>query len=159
MTISKVIVVDRGLKQIIKNIIRMGRGRGPSVTVGIQGTDAGPSRGPEFNNASLAALHEFGSRDGKIPQRSFMRGTIDRERRSINKQIARAARNVAATGDFKKELGLVGERVRSDMIRTINNTIGLKENAPVTIAAKGSSVPLIDTGVLKNSITWKVHEK
>ena len=147
--------IDRGFKKLVRNFRRMRPG--PNVTVGVQGSDAGTSRGPGFNNATLAAVHEFGSADGTIPQRSFLRATTDRERALITRMLTRAAREGAVKGDIKRQLGIVGEKVRSEVIRTIDQSIGLKALASSTIRAKGSTKPLIDTGILKGSITWEVH--
>lgn len=131
--------------------------RGPNVTVGIQGTEAAQDRGFGETNVTIAAVHEFGSRDGKIPQRSFIRATIDRERELIRRMLGKAAVAVATGGNAYRAVGVVGEKVKSEMVKTIDRSIGLKPLADSTIEAKGSSRPLIDTSQLKNSITWKAH--
>ncbi len=145
--------IDRGFRQLVRNFVRMRRG--PNVTVGIQGDEAMEQR-DGITNANLAAVHEFGSADGSIPQRSFIRGTTDRERAKINRLLERAVK-AGVRGDVRRELGKVGEVIRAAMVRTIDQSIGIKANAPATIARKGSSVPLIDTGVLKGAISWEYH--
>ena len=155
---KEVTVVDRGLKAIFR---RSKRFDGASVTVGIQGTEANAEVETEgegtFNMASLAAVHEFGSQDGRIPQRSFIRGTIDREKALIFKLLKTAAKRGLVNGSLEKNLGVVGEKVVAEMVRTIDQSIGLKANAPSTVAAKGSSTPLLNVGTLQRSITHKVH--
>ena len=135
--------------------------RGPNVTVGIQGAAAAEDRGAGETNASLAAIHEFGAPAAGIPSRPFMRGTVEREQSLIARMLDRAARRGAMPqGNLLRELGVVGERVRAEMIRTIDNTIGLAELKQATIDAKGGkSRPLIDSGTLKNSITHVVHRR
>lgn len=130
---------------------------GPHVRVGIQGTEANETRSFEETNASLAAIHEFGSKDGRIPSRPFMRGTMQRNERLYQRMLqVGGKRSVSPSGSMERELGVIGERVRSDMIRTINQSIGIKENAERTIELKGSTTPLIRDSILKNSITWVV---
>jgi len=148
--------VDRGYRALVAQFKK--RKNGPNVTVGIQSTEAGISRGVGFSNAALAAVHEFGSKDGTIPQRSFIRSTADRERSTINKLLDRAVRAVDTPGGIERGLGITGEKVVSEMKGTIDNSIDIVANLPATIIAKGSSRPLIDTGVLKNSITWVIHK-
>lgn len=148
--------IDRGFKSLVR---RFRRSRdGPNVTVGIQSTAAGLSRGVGFSNAALAAVHEFGSKDGTIPQRSFIRATVDRERGQINRLLSVAVKKVADPDGIRRGLGIVGEKVVAEMKRTINQSIDIVSLKPATIIAKGSSTPLIDTGVLKNSITWEIHK-
>ena len=147
--------IDRGFKAMRSRYRRWMRG--PNVTVGIQGTEASTSRGPGFNQASLAAVHEFGSADGTIPQRSFIRGTVDREKSLINKMLTDAGKKSTLDGDLRTRLGVVGSRVVSEMVRTIDQSIDIKPNKPATAARKGSSTPLIHLGTLKGAITFKVH--
>lgn len=151
--------IDRGYKRFQKQMREYRHG--PSVTIGIQATDAqrGTEEGADFadSNVRLAAVHEFGSRDGRIPQRSFMRAPMDRERAKFKRMLNRAVRSAAINGDAKRQLGIIGEVARAEMIRTIDMSIGLLPLKSKTIERKGSTKPLIDTGQLKAAITWKVH--
>lgn len=152
---AKVVVdIDKGFRSIGRHLRKMIPG--PNVTVGIQDAEAAENR-EGITNANLMAIHEFGSMDGRIPQRSVLRSTVDRERRLIGRMLERAVKNAAGNGNPRRELGRVGEKVRAEMVRTIDQSIGLEANAPSTIAAKGSSKPLIDLGILKNSFTWVYH--
>lgn len=153
---SNVTDKDRGYKALQANMRK--HAKGPNVTVGIQGTEASQSHGVGQTNVTIAAVHEFGSRDGRIDQRSFIRATIDRERALLGRMLERAARATAADGDARRHIGLVGERARAEMVRTIDNSIGLKPLAKSTIDRKGSTTPLLNTGQLKGAITWKAHK-
>lgn len=148
--------VDKGYKEFERQAKRAGKGA--HVRIGVQATEAAQKRAFHLTNVTLAAVHEFGSRDGRVPQRSFLRATVDRERPLIQKMLDRAARGVADGGSTEKELGVVGERVKAEVVRTIDQTIGLKPLKASTVARKGSTRPLIDTGQLKASITWEVHK-
>lgn len=153
---AKVVVdIDRGYKELGKRLRRFRDG--PNVTIGVQATETSLTRAVGLTNVALAVVHEFGSKDGKIPQRSFLRGTADRERPLFERMLKIAARNITAGRNVRGELGRVGEKGVSEVKRTIDQSIGIEKNADTTIAAKGSTTPLIDTGILKNSITWKVH--
>lgn len=155
---SEVKDVDKGYKKFVENMRR--HEKGPHVRVGIQGQgNQSPREEFGISNVRLAAVHEFGSRDGRIPQRSFIRATIDRERKLLDKMLERAVRNAAEHGDHRKELEIVGQKAVAEMVRTIDQSIGLKPLSTQTIARKGSSRPLIDTGQLKRSITYKVYDK
>lgn len=149
--------VDRGYKAFQRNMVRFIRK--PNVTVGIQATEAAQTRGFGETNVTIAAVHEFGSRDGRIPQRSFIRASVDRERALLNRMLDTAVRRIAESGDARRHLGLVGERARAEMVRTIDNSIGLAPLTPAGIRSKvrPSTTPLLDTGQLKGAITWKAH--
>lgn len=150
--------VDRGFRRMMQNLALYLR-RPPFVTVGIQGREARYKRDFGQSNVTLAAVHEFGSRDGKIPQRSFIRSTVDRERGMILRMLERAVKDAARSGDAYRGLGIVGEKVKAEMVRTIDQSIGLKPLTKAGIRSKKrpSTKPLIDTGQLKGAITWKVH--
>lgn len=146
---------DRGYRKFARNMRR--HAKGPNVTVGVQGTEASETRKFGETNAAIAATHEFGSIDGRIQQRSFIRAPMDRERALILRMLEVAVRSTARDGNARKHLGIVGARARAEMVRTIDQSIGLALLARSTRLRKGSSRPLIDTGQLKGSITWKVH--
>lgn len=151
---SVVIDRDRGFRAMLRRMLRIRHG--PSVTVGVQGSDAAEDR-DGITNAELATIHEFGAPGANIPQRSFIRGTVDRERQKIQRLLDRAVRSGVSRGDVLRQLGIVGEAVKGEMVRTIDQTIGLAPNTLATEAAKGSTKPLIDIGVLKAAISYKVH--
>lgn len=151
---AAIVDVDKGYRKWVRffrtNV------KGPHVRTGVQGTEASALHSFGMSTAAIAAVHEFGSKDGKIPQRSFIRGTINRNEKLIMRMLRRGARRAGSGGDIERELGLVGERSRAEMVRTIDNTIGLAPLSSKTIERKGSTTPLIDIGQLKASITWKV---
>lgn len=113
----------------------------------------------------IAATHEFGSADGHIPERSFIRSTLYVRSQAALAQKIEAAAKLVIDGKLepKKALELLGTFAASEIKNTItfNEADGYGEYpypplADSTIKAKGSSVPLIDTGQLKNSITYVV---
>lgn len=106
----------------------------------------------------VAAVHEFGAPSAGIPQRSFIRATVDTE----SATIARLEETLAAqciNGEITEDaaLSLLGAKVAAMMQNRIASNIPppLK---PETVARKGSSVALVDTGQLKSAITYEVSE-
>lgn len=106
--------------------------------------------------ATIAATHEYGSDDGVIPERSYIRATLNGDREEFTRVIARlSGQLMAGTIDAERALGILGEFGVKMIKRRIRSNIPppLK---PATIARKGSSVALIDTGRLWNAITWRI---
>lgn len=106
----------------------------------------------QLTNAEIAFVHEFGA--GNNPERSFVRAAFDANRDAY---LSMLERMVPLIMDEKltarRALELVGQRLAADIKRRIQSGISpaLSES---TIAAKGSSVPLIDTGQLVGSVTY-----
>lgn len=109
--------------------------------------------------ADLAAIHEYGSRDGHVPARSFLRSTMVHQQDLVASLSAKVARGIA-NGKITAEqgLGLVGQKLAAEVKTTIRDrrTMGPRrqENAAETIRAKGSSTPLVDVGQLINAVTY-----
>lgn len=159
-------VIDRdvGWSRLME-IVRLPQ---PHVAVGIQGADATKTikdENGEILQVVLAGVHEFGREDGSIPERSYIRATVDAKReeyRTLQKRMI----GLVVSGKLKPEraLKLLGEKVVSDMRRTMD--AGLKPDLAEStkrrrLQGDGSGVfkPLVDTGQLKNSITYAVRER
>lgn len=140
--------------------------KGGSVFVGLlqsSGTykPKGEKGGSSISVAQVAAIHEFGSSDGRIPQRSFMGSAIDENEGRLNSLLKKLTAKVV-DGTYKEShaLGLLGQFV-VDLFRNKINS-GLKPPlAAATIKRKGAdkSKPLIDTGQLIGSISFEVRKK
>lgn len=143
----------RGGLDGLQNRIIAAQDAGLKVKVGLprgSGTH-GPSGMPVVE---LGAIHEFGTE--RVPERSFLRSTIREKRREHNDMIRRLGRNVIrGTETIERALGIVGTVVAANVQETIADGVP-PPNAPSTIARKGSSTPLIDTGALRQSITHQV---
>lgn len=127
----------------------------PVVRVGVLG-DGGND--DELTNAELAAIHEYGAPRANIPERSFLRATADAKRQEWLALMERGLRlAVAGRLSVKAALGLVGEQAVADIRTRIRAHIP-PPLAPRTVARKGSSVPLVDTGRLLMSIAYEVKE-
>lgn len=115
-----------------------------------------------LNNAEIGAVHEFGSKSSKIPERSFLRVPVVNE---LPKEVAKIKAvkfvKVILEQGMKtalQNLGVIGEQVVDKAFET--RGYGKWEpNAPFTIAKKGSDQPLIDHAFLRKSITSAVVMK
>ena len=150
-------VNDTRLRAFMKRIKPMQKGI--YVTVGVQGTEAEAAHDESGTPMStIAAVHEFGSMDGRIPERSYLRSTYDENRRKYEQMILQGAQNSTKGKETPKQAAFkTGETMRADVIKRIKAGIP-PELSQRTIDKKGSSVPLIDTGQLVASITTVVHE-
>lgn len=107
----------------------------------------------------VAAVQEFGAaiNDGTrtvvIPPRPFMRNTVANNSGQWPKLLGAALK--VSDMDGHKALDIVGEKIVGQMQGEIT-ALTDPPNAPATIAAKGSSKPLVDTGHLLRSIASEV---
>ena len=136
---------DLGLKRFIREL------QVAKVTEVVVGVQQGANNDGQ-QIAEYAAYNEFGTEN--IPERSFMRSAFDENlaeiRRDMNSQCGRVQ---AGQITMRTALGLVGLRHQDQIKNKIDTNIP-PPNSPVTIALKGSSHTLIDTGAMKNSIHY-----
>lgn len=143
---------QRTQKRLEKVLAKMAKS--PHVAVGIL-QDSPVS--DNFTMVDLAIVHEFGSKDGRIPQRSFMRSTCDGKKAEHANLISKLQGMVIDGAlSIKKALSQLGEVVSKDMVQSINR--GLEpELKSATIKRKKSPKPLIHYGHLKGSINYDVR--
>ena len=122
-----------------------------AVLIGIRG-DAGTTDDGSMTLATLGAIHEFGT--PTIPERSFLRTGVDDAKPDI---IGIMESRLAKDG-VDKTLGLIGLTAQNAVQSKIVN-LRTPANEASTIAAKGSSNPLVDTGGMLGSITYVVTEE
>ncbi len=144
--------VDRGWKKA-RRLIKQPR---VLISVGVQGREGNAKSGDEDGApsvADVAAINELGL---GVPERSFLRSTIDAGRGKYAK-LLRGIGQAAIEGkiNLRAGAGIIGEVVVGDVKQSISNGIP-PPNAESTIVAKGSSTPLIDSGQMRGSITSKV---
>lgn len=149
----KVEVKDTGWLEFFKRAREI---RDKRVRVGVLSDDAHGDG--DLTLSELATIHEFGTEDKRIPERSFLRSTFDEKREELA-EVGEKLIGAVLDGKMTTErgLGLIGAKLAADVKGRI--TAGIDPpNAPTTVARKGSSTPLVDTGRLLNSITWAVDE-
>lgn len=154
---SRVTVKDHGAKALLERAHKLAAGR--VVRVGV--LDDAPKREGEGEGGTgsqslleVAAQHEFGA--GKIPQRSFIRGTVEAKGAEIaDLQVSLAGRVLKGKLEPDQALEQLGMKVVG-MVQTRIAAGIAPALHPDTIEKKGSSTPLIDTGQLRSSITYRV---
>lgn len=124
------------------------------------GFPAGTSDGLTMNKA---VWNEFGTRGGRsgggwggpIPERPFMRNTLRSQGRKYRAAMKAEAKMILrGTGSLAQTMAKLGIVASQDIKAAIGSTG--PANSPVTIALKGSSTPLIDTGAMRQAVTYKV---
>jgi hypothetical protein len=161
----KVSDTDKGWKDLHEQVIKLS-GTSAYVQVGVQGAPAAANHNdkPGLTIGQIANVHEFGKTIQTkrativIPQRSFIRATIDKYEAAIQKRATMLGTGVLLVKfTTEQALELLGMYAVGLMQQTIANRIA-PPNRPRTIARKGSSVPLIDSGQLRGSITHKIEQ-
>jgi hypothetical protein len=103
----------------------------------------------------VAAIQEFGSPEKHIPPRPFFRRMIAEQSPGWGDTISKVVKG--ADYDTAVALGRMGEVIKGQLQQSIVN---LTDPAlmPATVAAKGSSKPLVDTGHMLNSVDYEVEQ-
>jgi len=140
---------DKGWDRIQRELRKA---RKASVKVGVLG-EGESYEGEDTTVLDVAIYNEFGA--GNTPARPFIRGAYDQRQRDLQRTSTRLW-NLILIGrlDTDRALGLLGEQHQSQVQEYITE-LDTPPNAPSTIAAKGSSNPLIDEGRLRRSISWE----
>lgn len=140
---------DYGFKRVELDIKKL---RGRSIRIGLMGNE-------EYEGTSvvdIAAYNEFGTTH--IPARPFMAKTEELYKEKIGK-FAEFVTGRIIDGKITPDLALknIGEQYSAYMKQTIRNAkTWAVPNSPKTIAIKGSTSPLIDTGRLVGSVSYEV---
>lgn len=140
------------IPDIIPELDKLGQ---KTLKVGIFGN--APSGGKNITMVELANIHEFGTMNGHIPARSFVRSTFA-EQTSAWQNMAVQLVGKVARGEIKADQAYkqLGARITRDVQRKITD-LKSPPNAQSTIKQKGSANPLIDTGAMRASVTWEVE--
>lgn len=119
-------------------------------------------QGATYSQARDAYLMEHGDPMWHIPPRPFLQPSIEA---NIDKLTSQQTKIVKAALDGKpaaakiemQKLGLLAQSIVKGWFTDPRN--GWAPNAPATIQAKGSDRPNIDSGQMRNSITYVVRDK
>lgn len=144
--------IDRGWNRFVRE---MEKARTMEVAVGIfEG-----SRNAEGESiAEYATYNEFGT--AKIPARPFMALSVDRNKAAIAKDLdSSAARITTGASTVHKELNRLGAQHTARVQATITGPDIPPPLSPVTVARKGSTKTLVDTGAMTNAVTWELRTK
>jgi len=120
-----------------------------SVRVGVLENATYPDGTPV---AMVAFWNEYGTRTS--PVRAFFRTTVSENKKNW---VLSVQNLMKMHNDPKQVMGLIGVHMQEQIVQSIN-TWSDPPNSAYTIAKKGSSKPLIETGVLMRSIKSEVGE-
>ncbi|MCJ2107037.1 hypothetical protein MKK70_16955 [Methylobacterium sp. E-041] len=170
--------VERG-KDLTKELDRALRDLASmEVVVGIP-AEAGTHADSDLTNAALGYIHEFGAPEANIPARPFLFPGIERIQDKITDELAKgASRAVEATvssgnrtagkAEGAKALQRVGLLAQSSVRGVITDGIAPPLAARTVYArlhrkknrrSPGPMTPLVDTGKLREAITYIVGPK
>lgn len=151
-TSGKIVDKDHGYKALMKRIGEAGKAR---VLVGIQ-EDEGGSHAGGATVADVAMFMEFGTVN--VPQRSFLRAWVDEKQAEIRKVMSKLAEGLVTGKTPNRFVAL--DRFGLWAVGNIQARIVAGIDPPLaesTMRRKGSSTPLIDTGLLKSAIRHRVE--
>ena len=120
-----------------------------SVRVGVLENATYPDGTPV---AMVAFWNEYGTKTS--PVRAFFRTTVSEQKKNW---VLSVQNLMKIHNDPKQVMGLIGVHIQEQIVQSIN-TWSDPPNSAYTIAKKGSSKPLIETGVLMRSIKSEVGE-
>ena len=104
----------------------------------------------------VAAFNEYG--DSNTPSRPFMRQSWEAHTSELEAVCGKALTDVANGGSTADKAAALVGAVGVGVIQKEIRDGAFAPNAPLTIARKGSSHPLIDTGHMWQSIHYKVED-
>jgi hypothetical protein len=132
--------------------------RGPdTVRVGF------PAGKADSDVIERALFNEFGTKT--IPERPALRNAVRNNRDEYQAMMKAEARTILlgaikgqdAARAKRRALQRLGIKAQGDIQSEITS-LQTPPNAASTIRQKGSSNPLIDTGEMRNSVTYKIEE-
>lgn len=148
----KVTILDtpdgRRFKRMLQELSKL------EVRVGFQAGEAQEEDGTDI--CEVAAYNELGTEH--IPARPFLRKSVDENVNKINSFMKAKVRDLTqgVSGEqVLKEIGIF----QKDLIQEKITSGGFAPNADSTIAKKGSSKPLIDTGRMRQSVNYVIQKK
>lgn len=153
---ASVLRKDRGA--LNRFVDRMRRMDDQQVIVGVpRGKQHIDADGNAVDMALIAEVLNYGSKSRNIAARPFVEPPINQNMQKYQKLMAREARGILLGRDtLNRALAKAGMVMVAD-IQDYMVTGSFAPLKPETIRRKGSSKPLIDTGQLRQSITYKVE--
>jgi hypothetical protein len=146
---------DKGYKDLVKRVYGIER---PTVDVGV--LDAGGGLVYPDGTATIldvAIWNEFGTKN--IPSRSFIREWFDENEDQLRADLRVLMESVVAGKRTKEQiLEIIGQRAVAQIQERISSSIPPPNARSTVRQKKGSETTLVDTGLLRSSVTYKVKE-
>jgi len=156
---------EQTLKLVQHQLAAMQQAKTSSVKVGLPAGETATSKaytndgaGPAPTVLEVGIWHEYGT--ARVPMRSFLRGPLQMKRAELALAIQTQFNLVLEAGmAVDKALGRVGLAARNISVGAFRSKGygAWPDIERSTKDAKGSSGVLIDTGILRNAITWVVE--
>jgi hypothetical protein len=152
---------EETLKKTIAYLKNLEKAKRMVVAVGLP---KGKASSAIYDNGStvidVGASHEFGA--GRNPVRSFLRVPFKLKKEVITKGLVVLFRNIIEKGSKAEtqleKAGVMLQNISKESFET--KGFGTWQDIkPATKAAKGSTGILMDSGTLRNSITYEVRNK
>lgn len=163
---TTITITDKGAARSAKQLFGANKA---SVKIGVFGEKGEQEAEGGLTMAEIAAVHEFGYPEGGIPERSFLRSAFDANEGEIAEALTKLCKSLlhkavmrgdgkgVTQGEMLQLLNKLGLYVVGIVQKRIGNGDITPELSEKTIARKGSSVPLIDTGQLRSSISHEAE--
>jgi len=113
-----------------------------------------------YSHAYELYVHEHGSPLFRIPPRPVLEPAIDNSKDQVAELMKDAVKVALNGGNITpslNEVGMQGQNIARAWFTNPSNNWA--PNAQSTIDSKGSENPLIDSGELRKSIVYTIHEK
>ena len=158
--------VDKGYDQYKKNIKDNPKG---SVKVGLlDGSKNTRNDGEEMTNAEIGIVHEYGTE--RVPARPFIRPAFEKHYRAYLRDALQLVKGDKTRKPMRvsKVLGIFGAKLAADMKNFVTQGAPIppplaastlkRKKKKTRRGSKREPRPLIDTGRMIGSITWKVSK-
>lgn len=122
------------------------------VEVGV--FDDSPHTGSDLSVAEIAMVHEYGT--ASIPARSPLGSTFDRFRPSLEAIYAQGLARATTKRDLRAMMARLGQFLTDRVRAAITEGRLTPALAQSTITRKGHGIPLLDTGQLRDAVTWRI---
>ena len=127
---------------------------GLRCAVGI--TESADARGGPIGNAALLCLHEHGSPRRGIPARPLLEPAMERAGENITGAAAEAVSAVLSGSGARAALEPLGQAALAAVL-AYYDAAPWAPNAASTVAQKGRSDPLVETGELRGAVGYEVR--
>ncbi|MGG6461402.1 hypothetical protein [Solilutibacter silvestris] len=155
-------VVKDNVEHVLRQIKALAKNE---VLIGIPDETAGRQTGDAITNAAIGYIQETGSPINNIPARPFLVPGVEASLPVVEKSLKHGAKQVlrGIGGAIDKALNKSGLQAQNSVRATINSGIdpALAESTLAARKRRGrtGTKPLIDTGQLRNAITYVIRKR
>lgn len=155
---ADVVINDRAERELFERMVKLKKLK---LRVGYQFEEGKAIHpGSEVTVAKLAAILEFGSPEQGIPERSFIRSTIDDRQHEISGELEKQIERVVLgkqdpVGAYSEVGKLTVKLIRGKLLSAGSWADPLDIE---TVRQKGHGRPLYRRGVLAEALSWRVSQ-